>query len=281
MIKLRIDVDYPYPSRAKSFLYVALRIKNRKSKDYLKNARIIARMINESPKEAKAYWFFTPYTIPDKNLLDLLNPEKHEVALHVANNPYKEWKVLENQTERTVQYYTIHGTQRVFARLLWGRKLRQSQAIVPKDFPLTSFHDTTTTSLDRMRYLMGFENVVKEAQHWIEENIVMSIHPEWLFEANKKAKRGPYYDALKTILEVDQELETISVRKALGAKIARDYREYEKSVNPANDLLFKLDGRGFDIFTFVERKWCCPIANPPSTWTRTDDNIGLLENKRL
>ena len=87
MIKLRIDVDYPYPSRTKSFLCVALRIKSKKAKDYLKNARIIAKMINESPKEVKAYWFFTPYTIPDKKLLDLLNPEKHEVALHVANNP--------------------------------------------------------------------------------------------------------------------------------------------------------------------------------------------------
>ncbi len=86
MIKLRIDVDYPYPSRAKSFLCVALGIKSKNGKDYLKNAHVIARMINESSKEVKAYWFFTPYTIPDKKLLDLLNPEKHEVALHVAND---------------------------------------------------------------------------------------------------------------------------------------------------------------------------------------------------
>ncbi len=49
-IKLRMDVDYPYPSRSKSFLYVTLGIKNRKGKGYLKNARIIAKMINESPK---------------------------------------------------------------------------------------------------------------------------------------------------------------------------------------------------------------------------------------
>ena len=264
MIKLRIDVDYPYPSRAKSFLYVALRIKNRKSKDYLKNAHIIAKMINESPKDVKAYWFFTPYTIPDQKLLDLLIPQKHEVALHVANEPMKEWRTLEQKTSCKVKYFTIHGTQNLFARLLWGRKLSQSQAIIPNDFPLTSFHDVTTTSLDRMRYLMGFDNVVKEAQHWVDESIVMSIHPEWLFETTIKTKRGPYYDSLKRILEVDQELETISMRKTLGVKIARDYREYEKSVIPTDDLIFKLDGRGMDIFTFVERKWCCPIANPPS-----------------
>ena len=153
------------------------------------------------------------------------------------------------------------------------------QVDIPKAFPLTSFHDLTTTSLDRMRYLMGFDNVVKEAQHWIDESNVMSIHPEWLFETTKKAKRGPYYDVLKTILDVDHELETVSVRKTVGTKIARDYREYEKSVNPTNDLISKLAARNIDIFTFIERKWCCPIANPPSTWTRTDDNIGLLEIK--
>ena len=76
MIKLRIDVDYPYPSRTKSFLYVALGIKSKNGKDYLRNARIIAKMVNESSKEVKAYWFFTPYTIPDKRLLGLVKSRK-------------------------------------------------------------------------------------------------------------------------------------------------------------------------------------------------------------
>jgi hypothetical protein len=97
MIKLRIDVDYPYPSRTKSFLCVALGIKSKRGKGYLKNARIIAKMINDSQMEVKAYWFFTPYTIPDERLLDLLNPQKHEVALHVANDATKELKVLRSK----------------------------------------------------------------------------------------------------------------------------------------------------------------------------------------
>ena len=104
------------------------------------------------------------------------------------------------------------------------------------------------------------------------------IHPEWLFQAGR-SRRGPYYEPLKSILEVDADLDTISVRKRFGFKIARDYREYEKSVTPTNDLFFKLDGRGIDIFTFIERRWCCPIANPSPTWTRTNDNIALLEIK--
>ena len=71
MIKLRIDVDYPYPSRLRSFIYTALKIKV--GKDYLKNSKILARMINESPKEVKAYWFFTFKTIPDEEMLAMLN----------------------------------------------------------------------------------------------------------------------------------------------------------------------------------------------------------------
>ena len=89
-IKLRIDVDYPYPSsRSRSFLCVALGIKRRDGKDYLKNAKIIAKMVNESPKQVKACWFFTLYAIPDKELLSLLNPDRHEIGLHVAKNPVK------------------------------------------------------------------------------------------------------------------------------------------------------------------------------------------------
>lgn len=147
MMKLRIDVDYPFPSRMKSFIYVALRLKHAKKQDYLKNACILAQMINESSKTVRAYWFFTPYTIPDEKLLALLNTEKHEVALHVANNPFKELKTLENETNRKVKYYTIHGTNRFVAKLLWGRKPGQSQAIIPEGFPLISFHTFPTMSL--------------------------------------------------------------------------------------------------------------------------------------
>ncbi len=279
MIKIRIDVDYPYPSRAKSFLYVALGIKSKNRKDYLKNAHIIAKMINESPEEVKAYWFFTPYTIPDKELLGLLNPEKHEVGLHIANNPYKEWKILENQTNRKVHYYTIHGTKRLFARLLWGRKLSEAQTKIPGEFPLKSFHTFETYGLDALCFHANLEDVKKGLQDWIDKEIVISVHPEWLFQRGKRSRRGAYYEALKSVLDVDAELDTVSLRKTLGVKIARDYREYQKSVIPTDDLVFKLDGRSLDIFTFVERKWCCPITNPPRTWIRTNDNIGLLEIK--
>jgi hypothetical protein len=279
MIKLRVDVDYPYPSRAKSFLYVALGIKKERRNDYLRHAHIIARMINESKKQVRVYWFFTPYTIPDKKLLDLLNPDKHEVALHVAKNPYKEWKILENETKRTVKFYTIHGTSRLFAQLMWRRKIGQLQAQVPSDFPLKSFHDFPTESLDSVRYYHDLEETKKIAEERIGQNQVLSVHPEWLFKKGEKNHRGPYYDVLRRILEVDHEFDTISIRENLTIKIARNFREYEKNVNPTDDLIHKLGERSVDIFTFVERKWCCPISNPPDTWTRTDDNLALLEIK--
>ncbi len=279
MIKLRIDVDYPYPSRAKSFLCVALKIKKKLSKNYLRNARVIATMINESKKDIKAYWFFTPYTIPDKELLDLLNPEKHEVALHVATNPNKEWKTLQQKTQRTIQYFTIHGTSHPLARLIWGRKLSQSRAEIPSDFPLKSFHEFESVSLDTICGQFGIEETEKGTVGWIEKGIVVSMHPEWLFQDNKKTQKGAYYEALKIMLEVDAELETVSINERLCMKVARDFREYLKDVNPSDGLNLKLTARGADIFTFIERKWCCPIDKPNSMWAKTDDNIGLLEIK--
>jgi hypothetical protein len=202
-IKIRIDVDYPYPSsRAKSFLYVALGIKRKGGSSYLKNARDIAEMINKSPKKVRAYWFFTPYTIPDQKLLNLLKQERHEVALHIATNAEKEWKQLEKETGRHIKYYTFHGTSSPFAQILWRRKLGQGQAGVPNDFPLKSFHELKTTSLDR-RVFEAKDTVNEEVQKWIKEGTVIAIHPEWLYVSGEKNRRGPICGALKLLLGVD------------------------------------------------------------------------------
>jgi hypothetical protein len=186
-------------------LYIALGIKRRKGNDYLKNARIIAKMINESSKEVMAYWFFTPYTIPDKKMLDLLRPSRHEVALHVVTNPDREWKILENETQRTVKYYTIHGTSRLIAQLLWGRKIGEKQAKIPSDFPLKSFHDEFSNYIiDYDLYHHGLDVAKKRAEEWINQNGVLAFHPEWLFKRNKRSHRGPYYELLKALLEVEK-----------------------------------------------------------------------------
>ncbi len=275
MIKIRVDVDYPYESRLKSFLSVALRRKSKNGHDYLRNVFIIARMINESPKEVKAYWFFTPYTIPNKELLDLLNPERHEIALHVATKPFKEWKKLEEQTGRVVKYYTIHGTKRKFARLLWGRRLSQAQAVIPSDFPLESFHEHHTMSLDRVRFQEGPEKTLFEAQKWSDMGIVLEIHPEWLFKVG--GGRGPYYGVLERLLEVDTDIDSLSVKRKAFFKIGHDTYEYEKNINPTQCFIDKLLDRNVDIYTFLDRRWCCPIQNLSADWVQEDDNVGLLE----
>jgi hypothetical protein len=274
-IKIRIDVDYPYASRARSILAVALGIKNKKSRRYLINARIIARMINESPKNVHAYWFFTPYTIPDQQLLELLNPERHEVALHVATKPYEEWKSLEKQTQRNIKYYTIHGTNHVLMRLLWGRKLGERRAKIPSDFPLKSFHDFETFSLDAIRYDHGFEDSKKVFEEWVKKGFVISIHPEWLFQVG--SRRGPFYDVLKAALAVNQDIENIHIHRRFFVRVARCIKEYEYDLNITPELIEKLRWHGADILTFMDRRWCCPIQNPPASWIREDDNIGLLE----
>jgi hypothetical protein len=275
MIKLRIDVDYPYPSRAQSFLYTALN--RRTGKNYLKNSKIIAKMINESLREVKAYWFFTHRTIPDRELLKLLCWDKHEVALHVANNPYAELKLLEKATGRKISYYTVHGTARLLARIIWRRRLWESEAQVPNDFPLKSFHDFPTVGLDVLCYANPTAQVVRMAENSIAKGEVLHIHPEWLFQRGTFNHRGPFYETLKRILEVDKELETLVIRKKGFAKISSDSEEYKKDIVPTNKLIEKLGDREIDIFSFIERKWCYIIPEPSNSWVRAEDNIALLQ----
>jgi len=198
LIRIRIDVDYPYTSRVGSFLYTTLGI--RTCKEYLKNSKIIARMINESKRDARAYWFFTPRTIPDKELLELIDNPKHEVALHVVNDAYKELKDLEQRTGKRISYYTIHGTARLLARVMW-RRWRSRAPKIPDDFPLQSFHDFPTTGIDSLCYLYPAERVEQLAEEAIREGDVIYFHPIWLFQRGKMNRRGSFYDVLREILQ--------------------------------------------------------------------------------
>ncbi len=274
LIKLRIDVDYPYPSRMRSFIYTALGIKT--SGEYLKNSKIIAKMINESTQHIKAYWFFTPKTIPDEELLTLLDNDKHEVGLHIVNDPDRELKLLEEATGRRISYYTIHGTARFLARIMWKRwKAREPN--IPYGFPLQSFHQFPTRGLDSLCYTHNMEQVIKIAKYNILKGCVLYFHPIWLFQRGKLNRRSAFYQALRRILEVDGELETLTFHKKFFFTIANDAKEYERDVVPTEKFLEKLRERGADIFTFIERKWCHTIPDPSKSWIKTNDNVGLLQ----
>jgi hypothetical protein len=257
----------------KSFFHTAFRSKA--SKNYLKNAKIIARMINKSPKEVKAYWFFTPKTIPDRELLNMMDEGRHEVALHVANKPYEEMQLLEKATGRKLRYYTIHGTARLLARIIWKRWKAKAPEI-PENFPLESFHQFPTFGLDWFCHVNNTAKSVRIARKKINEGEVLHIHPGWLFQRGTMNHRGPFYETFRRILAVDEEMETIAVRKKLFFKIANDTQEYVKDIMPLEDFIEKLTERGVDIFTFIERKWCNVISNPPYL-RKTEDNIALLQ----
>lgn len=201
MIRIRIDVDYPYTSRIRSFVYTAFGL--RTSKGYLKNPKIIARMINESRKEVKAYWFFTPKTISDQELLRLIDNPKHEVALHVVDNPYTELRNLEQKTGKKARFYTIHGTARLLARIMWKR-FKSEAPKIPDDFPLQSFHQFPTSGIDSLCYLHPIEKVKKMVEESIRKGDVIYFHPIWLFQSGKMNHRGPFYEVLKWILDVDK-----------------------------------------------------------------------------
>lgn len=274
MLKIRVDVDYPYPSRIRSFIYTALGF--RAGKDHLKNSKIVAKMINESALEVKTYWFFTPKTIPDKELLRLLDNAKHEIALHVVNNPYRELGLLQEATRRKIKYYTVHGTARLIARIMWKRWKAKAPKI-PKDFPLIYFYQFPTRGLDILCSTHTTKQAIKIASRWISEGYILHIHPIWLFQRGRINQRGPFYETLKTLLDVDKELKTLISRKKFFFKTINDQDEYEKDIIPTRQFMDKLGDRGADIFNFIERKWCYLIQNPSKSWARADDNVALLQ----
>jgi len=273
LLTLRIDVDYPYPSRIRSFISTAFGINF--GGDYLRNSKIIARMINESPVEVKAYWFFTPKTIPDAELLKLIDNSRHEIALHVANNPYEELKLLEEKTGKKVNYYTVHGTERFFARLMWKRWKYKAPPI-PKDFPPQSFYKFKALGLDIICHSYPPEQATKIAEKVVSSGLVLHVHPIWLFQRGKINYRGPFYETLRRILDVDKEFETLTLRRKMFFTIARDNLEYERDILPTDEFLEKLRQRGVDIFSFIERGWCSKLPNSPSYWIVGKDNIALL-----
>jgi hypothetical protein len=199
------------------------------------------------------------------------------VALHVVNNPYKELECLEKATGRKIDYYTIHGTARLLARIMWRRKIGDARAKIPNGFPLKSFHDFSTVGLDALCYANPTSQAVKIAENIIAKGEVLEIHPVWLFQRGKMNHRGPFHKSLSRILETDKELEPILARKKGFVKISSDINEWEKDIVPTSEFIEKLADRGTDIFTFVERRWCYTIPEPLNFWVKTEEDVALLQ----
>jgi hypothetical protein len=255
-------------------------LKIRPKKDYLKNSKIIAKMVNETQQEIMAYWFFTPLTLPDQEMMDLMDPKRHEIALHIAVDPYKELEALETLTSRKLRYYTIHGTERLLGRIIWGRSLGQARVPIPEGFPLQNFWDYPTFGLDKICHDKSTEETLKLTQESVVEGKVLHVHPDWLFRRGKFNRRGPYYEVLRDLLKVDCELEELAVRKKGFTKIGSysEYFEYIKNVDFSEGFFDKLKDRDIDIFTFIERGWCSPLTVTPSDkWLKIEDNIALLQ----
>ncbi len=77
-------------------------------------------------------------------------------------------------------------------------------------------------------------------------------------------------------LKMKPETETLAVRRRAFFTIANDTREYTQSILPSEELVKELQRRRADIFTFLERKWCCPITEPSKMWVRGEDNVAIL-----
>lgn len=236
-------------------------------------------MINESIKNVKAYWFFTIKTLPDQELLTLINNDKHEIGLHVVKHAWRELELLKRKTRKDAHYFTIHGTERLLGRIFWKREIRGKEVRIPDDFCLSNFQKLPTKgfALDRMCYEQTVDKVIEEIMQSKLSEYVLYFHPEWLFKRGKINHRGPFYEALRRILDVDKKLEDLAIRKKILFTIASDAKEYAKDVTINEKLVEDLRKREVDIFTFIERRWCYTIPNPAKDWIKVNDNIGLLQ----
>lgn len=75
------------------------------------------------------------------------------------------------------------------------------------------------------------------------------------------------------------KIDTLVIQKKIFFTIAKDSREYTQNILPSEELIAELRIRHVDIFTFLERKWCCPIREISKKWTSTEDNIAVLSLK--
>jgi hypothetical protein len=133
--------------------------------------------------------------------------------------------------------------------------------------------------MDVLCYSNHTEKAVQIAKKSIAIGDVLHFHPEWLFRRGTLNRRGPFYATLKLILGVDEELDMLIVRKKAFFRIAQDVRELGRDFVPTNAFLRKLADREVDVFTFIERRWCCAIAEPEKSWVKAEDNIALLQVK--
>jgi hypothetical protein len=274
LIKFRVDVDYPYPSRIKSFISTAITFQT--SKDYLKNSKILAKMFNESSEELKVYWFFTSQTLPDKELMSLLNSKKHEIALHLVNLPSTELKIAEEITNKKINYYTTHGTSNMLTRLLW-RRWKAKFPKIPTGFPLKSFHQYPTLPFDSLCYNHSSGLALQIAKENSSKGKILEIHPDWLFQKGKINQRGPYYYALRQLLQVDNDIKYIVKRKKVNFIIANDSREYAIDILPNRTYIETLKNLGVDVFTFIKRNWLHSVTEPEKPWITENDNVAIIQ----
>jgi hypothetical protein len=106
---------------------------------------------------------------------------------------------------------------------------------------------------------------------------ILEIHPEWLFQKGKINRRGPYYNTLRKILKVDNDIKYLTKRKKINFTIARDSREYATDIFPNTTYVERLKNIGIDVFSFIKRNWLFSYINPKNTWKMEDDNIALLQ----
>src|SRR3972149_12042659 len=71
-------------------------------------------------------------------------------------------------------------------------------------------------------------------------------------------------------------LDGIWIGKRYFFTFAYDVKEYERNSAPTDEFVKLIAEKKTDIYSFLERSWCCPIADPPKKWLKAPDNVALV-----
>jgi hypothetical protein len=69
----------------------------------------------------------------------------------------------------------------------------------------------------------------------------------------------------------------LRIKKKLFFRIASEQNEYEKAPALTNNYFDELSANKIDVFTFIERKCCCPNPEPTRPYVKAQDNIAFIE----
>lgn len=169
----------------------------------MRDSKVLCKLLNEY--EATALWFPTILTIPDKELLGLLDAGGHEIGCQVIWDE-DEIEKLQAEIGREIRFYVIHGTGTLINKLLW-RRLRppsvESREIVRVRGASINF--------DKFCYRHSPHAILKMFKKLSRKTIIVA-HPTYINRSSILSKKGPTLGMFSFLLKNGIRFEKMRIK---------------------------------------------------------------------